>query len=89
MSDDEDDDKLDELRDILSGTQVAKVVPLRPRPMAAARDGLAEELRPHFDALVADWHAAAYFGAGPAALPDYRVLADLVRAGWRKPGARG
>jgi hypothetical protein len=80
----EDDNQLNELRDILRGTKSAKVVRLKPRTMATARDGLREELRPDFDALVADWHSAAYLGAGPAALPDYQVLADLVRGGWRK-----
>jgi hypothetical protein len=81
----DEDDKLNELRDILRGTKAATVVPLRPRTIAAARDSLPGGLRRHFDDLVADCHAAA-FETGPGALPDYRMLADLVRGGWRRSG---
>jgi hypothetical protein len=84
----DEDDQLDELRDILMGTKTGQVVPLRPPTMAAARDSLPGEWRPHFDALAADFHAAAV-EIGPGALPDDWILADLVKAGWRKLGARG
>jgi hypothetical protein len=80
-------DKLNELRDILRGTKPATIVPCRLQTMAAARDSLPGELRPHFDALVADCHATA-FETGPSALPNYRVLSELVRRGWRKLPAR-
>jgi hypothetical protein len=82
--DQDEDDKLNELRDILTGTRSAEVIPLKPRTLAAARDGLPDALRPHFDALTADWHATAYLGGGRATLPDYHPLAELVRNGWRK-----
>jgi hypothetical protein len=80
----DDDEKLRELRDILTGIKSAKVVPLRPPTMAAARDSLPGELRPHFDKLVADFHAAVFAISTVTALPDYRVLAELARSGWRK-----
>jgi hypothetical protein len=84
----DEDDKLNELRDILMGTKTGQVVPLEARTMVAARASLPGELRPQFDALAADFHAAAC-EIGPGALPDYWILADLVKAGWRKLGARG
>jgi hypothetical protein len=79
----DEDDQFDELRDILMGTKTGQVVPLRPPTMAAARDSLPGEWRPLFDALVKDCHAAA-FQTGPSTLPDYWMLAELVRSGWRK-----
>jgi hypothetical protein len=81
---DDDDDKLNELRDILRGTRSAEVVKLTPRPLAAARNGLPEELRPHFDALVADCHAVSYETGRLYEIPGYDVLAELVRRGWRR-----
>jgi hypothetical protein len=45
---------------------------------------LPDELRPQFEAIVEDWNAVA-FETGPSAHPYYRVLAELVKAGWRKP----
>jgi hypothetical protein len=82
--DDHDDDKLTELRDILAGTRSAEVIPLRPRTLAAARDSLPGEMRRHFDSLVADWHAITFETGRIDALPDYRVVAELVRRGWKR-----
>jgi hypothetical protein len=80
---DEDDDKLNELRDILRGTKTENVVALRPRTLAGARGRLPIELRTHFDALVADFHSAVFASSPSASLPDDRVLADLVTMGSR------
>jgi hypothetical protein len=45
--------------------------------------GLPEQLRDTYEELVADysWKTTAHYGRGYVA---YDVLADLVRAGWRK-----
>lgn len=47
-----------------------------------ARKSLPEDLLEPFDALVADYkfYASVHYGAR---LVSYRILADLVRAGWR------
>ena len=51
---------------------------------AEARGALPDELLAPFDALVEDYkfYASVHYGSR---LVSYRILADLVRAGWR-PG---
>jgi hypothetical protein len=51
---------------------------------AEARGTLPDELLGAFDALVADYkfYSSIYYGAR---LVSYRILADLVRSGWRPP----
>lgn len=59
----------------------ADVQPLSPKH-AEAREALAEDLRPAFDALVQDYqfYASVHYASR---FVSYLILADLVRAGWR------
>jgi hypothetical protein len=53
------------------------------RTKAAA--SLPPAMRPVFDQLVADYQAAARtHGAGRQPWINYKILADLLRLGWRK-----
>ena len=47
-----------------------------------ARNSLPDELKKHFDALVAEYKAYATLRHGSPYV-SYVVLADLIRAGWR------
>jgi len=49
---------------------------------AEAREGLPEDLRCHFDALVEEYrfYASIHYRAR---LVSYAILADLIRSGWR------
>jgi hypothetical protein len=78
--DDDDDRKLGNL----TGKPTAEVIPLTPRTIVDARDSLPPDLQPHFDSLVIDYHTAAFGIKWPGAQPNYTVLANLVRAGWRR-----
>lgn len=49
----------------------------------AARETLPAELRPVFDEFVQDYRFAATLRVG-SPLVSYAVLADMVRAGWRR-----
>lgn len=50
-----------------------------------AREALSEELRPVFDQLVEEYrfYALKHHGTKVA---SYKILADLIRAGWRPVG---
>jgi hypothetical protein len=50
-----------------------------------ARRTLPDELRPVFDDFVADYRYAATLRHGRPYI-SYIVLADMVRAGWRRTG---
>ena len=52
-----------------------------------ARNSLPAELQAVFDELVADYRFAAMKNYG-APWVAYRVLADLIRIGWRPPPTR-
>ena len=60
--------------------------PTRSQKHNLARDSLPEDLRPPFDALVADYIFYALIHHRTR-LVSYLILADLVRAGWRPPAA--
>lgn len=49
-----------------------------------AEASLPEELRPIFRELVLDYLIEAFRATGSGYV-SYRVLAELVRAGWRRP----
>ena len=49
-----------------------------------ARNGLPDELKPMFDAFVADYKYAASIHHG-SPFVSYTVLAEMIRAGWRLP----
>ena len=51
---------------------------------AQAREGLPEELKPAFDALVADYKFLATIHH-KSPFVSYLILADLVRRGWQLP----
>jgi hypothetical protein len=48
-----------------------------------ARNSLPDELKPIFDAFVADYRYAATLRHGKPYI-SYIVLADMVRTGWRR-----
>jgi hypothetical protein len=52
---------------------------------AEERERLSEELRPVFDQLVEEYKFACLEHYGRE-LVSYKVLADLVRGGWRSTG---
>ena len=49
-----------------------------------ARNGLPDQLRPIFDDFVSDYKYAATLRYGRPYV-SYIVLADMIRAGWRRP----
>lgn len=56
--------------------------PLSPKHQEA-RNSLPEALRPVFDEFVSDYKFAATMRCGRPYI-SYMVLADMIRAGWRR-----
>ena len=56
--------------------------PKRSEKHEAARNTLPDELKPVFDDFVADYRFAATMHHG-SPFVSYRVLAEMVKAGWR------
>jgi len=53
-----------------------------------ARNSLPEELRPIFDKFVDDYKYCATLRHDKPYI-SYIVLADMIKAGWRKPSRKG